>query len=495
MTDVLIATSREAPPELVTPLAAALAARDLQIKTVDLGRMGETGSRLGRVVQALIGEAEAGRLLRELAASQPRVAVAMDPGALAALVLARDRRVSPTPAVGVVPDLAPGRRWAVNADRLAVLDDEAAVALSDLGVDGARVEVVGPIVPRALHEATREPRENVRAEYKLPAGAHVVLVDCRGLSLEQLAQLTLQMSLVGKPVHVLFDAGGDADAAAQVRRQVPSLGIKGKLFGDTPNAPRLWRAADVVVAKASPRSLHAARALGATFVALEPEGERQVAEARALAERGLGAVAEKIVFVAGAVEAVLGRKPAVAAGDGAEAAAEMIAGVVAHKDEVLAETFAAAPDEQEPQVASAAGDLEDLDDFGLGDAEPARPVTSPAEEKLRKEAADMRAEAERWEQRRALAEAKGDRALAEQAAREADRKRARMHAALESLAKAAARGDGARAAHREDPLEALRRKARAASPEPVARSLDDELAALKSKMKTGPGSGPGKGRP
>jgi UDP-N-acetylglucosamine:LPS N-acetylglucosamine transferase len=490
MTDVLLATSRDTPPEIVTPLAAALSARDLQVKTVDLGRVGETGSRLGRVVQALIGEVEAGRLLRELAASQPRVAVALDPGALAALVLARDRRVAATPAVGVVPDLAPGRRWAVNADRFAVIDDEAAVALSDLGVDGARVVVIGPIVPRAIHEAAAEPRGAIRREYKLPEAGPVALVDCRGFELEALAQVTLQMSLLSRAAHVLFDAGGDAEAAAQVRRQVPGLGIKGKLFGETPNAPRLWRAADLVVARPTSRALHAARALGAVVIAVEPEGERQLADARALVERGLGLVAEKVVFVSGAVDAALGKRQVSPAGaDGAAEAAELVAQVAAHKDEVLAETFASAAGPDEP--VEAAGDLEDLGDLGFGDDAPAPPPrVSAAEERLRKELADARAEAERWERRRALAEAQGDRALAAQAAREADRKRARMHEALESLKRMAARGGAA--APPEDPLEALRRKARATPAEPAPKSLDDELAALKSKMRTGPGTGKGR---
>src|SRR5215470_2691808 len=212
--DVLIATSRDAPSELVTPVAAALAADELDVHSVDLGRVGESGSRL----------------VRELATGKPRVAVAFDAGALAALVVARDRKVSATAVVAVVPELAPGRAWAVDADRYAVVDDEAAVALADHGVDGARVSVVGPLVPRALHDAARADKAATRAEFKLPADAKVVLVDTRGLALETLAQLTLQLSLASRPIYVLFDAATSTDAASQVRRQVPTLGIKGKLF-------------------------------------------------------------------------------------------------------------------------------------------------------------------------------------------------------------------------------------------------------------------------
>src|SRR5215468_1868955 len=95
--DVLIATSRDAPGELVTPVAAALA-----VHSVDLGRVGESTSRLGRVARALLGEAEAGRLVRELATGKPRVGVAFDAGAAAALVVARDRKVSATAVIAVV---------------------------------------------------------------------------------------------------------------------------------------------------------------------------------------------------------------------------------------------------------------------------------------------------------------------------------------------------------------------------------------------------------
>jgi UDP-N-acetylglucosamine:LPS N-acetylglucosamine transferase len=482
--DVLVATSRDTPAELATPVVAAIEARDLGVGRVDLGRVGETGSRLGRVVQALIGEAEAGRLLRELKAGAPRVAVAFDPGALAALVLARDRGVARTAVIAVVPELTPGKGWAVNADRYVVLDDEAAVALADHGVDGARVTVTGPIVPRALFEAAERPRAELRRELKVPEAGPVALVDTRGLSLEALAQLTLQLSLLARPVHILFDAAASADAAAQLRRQVPPLGIKGKLFGDTPSAPRLWRCADVIIARPTARAIHAAAAVDAGLVALEPDGARQEADVRGLIERHAGAAATRILFVSAALEPLLGRKGRGATPpDGASETAELVALVAAHHEDVLAETASSAP----PAAATdeeRAADVEELDGLDLGDAAgpeaPRRPAppsgaSDPKRARLEREVAEMRLEAERWEQRRVLAEAKGDRALAEQAAREADRKRARMHAALADLARAAAAPPPP-----EDPLAALKRRAAQAG----VKSLEDELAALKAKIGT-----------
>src|SRR5215468_4139990 len=335
--DVLIATSRDAPGELVTPVAAALAADELDVHSVDLGRVGESTSRLGRVARALLGEAEAGRLVRELATGKPRVGVAFDAGAAAALVVARDRKVSATAVVA---------------------------ALTDLGVDGARVTVVGPLVPRALHDAARADKAATRAEFKLPADAKVVLVDTRGLALETLAQLTLQLSLASRPIYVLFDAATSTDAAAQVRRQVPTLGIKGKLFGDTPNASKLWRCADVVLGRPTARAIHAALAIDAGFVALQPEGAHEDAEVRALVDRRLGAGVSQVLFAGNALEPLLARRTGKPPADGAGEVAELVAMVAAHHEEVLAETAAAAAERAAAAASDepeGAGDVEDLD--------------------------------------------------------------------------------------------------------------------------------------
>jgi hypothetical protein len=478
--DVLLATSRDAPAELVTPVAAALAAADVEVGSVDLGRVGQTGSRLGRVVQALLGEAEAGRLVRELAQHRPRVAVAFDPGAAAALVVARDRRVAETAVVAVVPDVAPSKAWAIDADRYAVLDDEAAVTLADLGVDGARVQVTGPIVPRALHEAGRLTRAEARAEYKLAADARVVLVDTRGLDLETLGQLTLQLSLVGRPIHVLFDAGTSAEIAAQLRRQVPTLGLKGKLFGDTPNAGRLWRCADVVIARPTPRAVHAALAIDAALLGLSPEGARQEADTRALLERGAGAGVPQVLFVGGALEPLLGRhRGGRAPLDGASETAELVRTVAAQHLEVLAESAearAAARAAAERGDDAGAGDLEDLGDLDdLNDVGSVDPRAGAQRARLEREAAEARVEADKWEQRRAAAERRGERALAEQAGREADRKRARMHAALAELSR---QGGPPPPVVEDDPLAAFKRKVGGAA---AARTVEDELSALKAR--------------
>jgi UDP-N-acetylglucosamine:LPS N-acetylglucosamine transferase len=498
----LAAESRAAPVELTRAVVAALGADEVTVTRVDLGKMGTTGSRLGRVVQALIGEVEAGRLLREAKSVVPDVAIAFDPGALAALALIRERNVAETAVVGVVPELAPDRAWGSAADRYLAIDDEAAVLLEDHGVDGARVLVVGPIVPHAVAEAATQDRAALRTEHKVPSDVPVVVVDAAGLEADTVGQLLLQLSLLGRGVFVLFDTGSNVAAADVVRRQVPTYGIRGKLFGDTPRAPRLWRTADLVLARPTAKAIHAALALGCPLIALEPKGDAEQREANALVERGLGAVATQLVFVSSALEPYLkqprrlaeqaARVAALARGDGAARVARIVVDVAKRKQQVIEESAAYAPppsvDEEQapPPSRGAAGEVEDLDDlseiFGAAESPNAGRRAANAEARLRKEVEDARNEAARWDERAALARAKGDRSLTEQATREAERKRARMHAALEELARLERQPSVPKPP--EDPLAAFKKKMASSGTAP--KSPEDELAALKRKMQDGP---------
>src|SRR5690606_12315122 len=121
--------------------------------------------------RALVGELAERRLLRELEERPPDVAVAFDPGSAAELSAARDESTSPAPVVAVVPELDPkGDEWAgAAADRYLTVDDLAAVALADSGVEGERVLPVGPFCPLPYAAAGREARGPLRARFKLPA--------------------------------------------------------------------------------------------------------------------------------------------------------------------------------------------------------------------------------------------------------------------------------------------------------------------------------------
>lgn len=532
---VLVATSQGAPAAIVSPVAAALRALDLEVARLDFGRVSAGSGAVGRVVQAILGEVEGRRLERELVTMRPDVAVAFDPGATEVLVSARDRALAAgahaVPVVAVVPDLAPRAAFACEADRYAVVDDEAAVALADLGVDGARIDVVGAIVPRAFFNAGQEERGAARAAFALPADAPVILVEAAGMGGDTLSQIAVQLALSRKEAFVLFDVGADADVAAQLRRQVPGLGLRAKMFGaQTADAPRLWRTADLVLARPHAGAVHAALAVGAAIAVFDPQGEREVGEAQALVDRGAGVLASRALLLAAVLEPwlqdpqALRQAGAAAAArgrhDGAALVAELVRGVGAERLAVLEETResararAAANTKAGAREAAAVArayappsGLEDLSGEDLmggtetspvagsgrpvagGPAAPRAPGPDPRlldrlaaelaarEARARRELEQARADAERWEERRALAEARGDGVLAAEAARQADRKRARMHAVLAELAHLAAeraRTEAHRSPDVDDMLEALKRRA--------TRTLDDELAELKKKM-------------
>jgi hypothetical protein len=544
---VLIVTSAGAPSAAVVPVLAAIEAAGMRVRAIDVGAAGGGGAGVAdRVRRALLGENAERRLRKELELSPPDAAVVFDPHAALALTVARDQVANPAPVIAVVGELEPAEAWAqTDADRFVAVDDLAAVALADAGVEGERILVVGAIGERAFAEAAREDRGVLRARFKL--AGKVALVEVAGLGPELTGQLALQLSLLdgGDAITWLFDAAGDVDAAAVLRRQVPTLGLRGKLFGATADAALLWRAADVIVAR--PRSETVARVLlvGGKLVALVDDNIAGSARAAAALEARQRATAAKgLLLLASALDAAFAGAPPVPTSDGGDNIADIVAAVAGDKRGVIDERRAAAQAATRDRVraasaaASAAaqttampGELEDLG----GPPPPASASVPDAAELAR-----LRAEVQRrvGEMTRSMAAARDLAAkLAEDAAaarakdptdasgeaaqieRRADAERARMHAMLAELAnldrelkelerasKAAA--ESARAAPPppassssgrgkpttiDDALDALKRKAQAAPgaapPPPRAQArkpppttVDDELAALKQKM-------------
>ena len=491
---VLVVTSAGAPPSVVTPVLAALEAHGLYVRAIDVGRVGtRSPGAAWRVLRAIVGELAERRLLRELESNPPEVALAFDPASAAALAAARDGSTAPSPVVAVVPELNPGgEEWAVaGADRYLTVDDAAAVALADAGVDGGRVLPVGPFCPLPYARAGREARASLRTRFKLPAagsGTKVVLVEVAGLGHETTSQLALQLSLTSQKAVYLFAAGDDAEAATALRRQVPTLGLKAKLFGHTADAPLLWRAADVVVARPRPGTVARVMAVGARMVALSPDEEGGGTLVDALAARGLGVAAPGPLFVSTALDSLLVAGAAngdVEGEDGAANTADVVWVVGAARREIIAEArsaersrtservhaAASAASAAERQTA-AAGDLEDLgwggddggDVAGGGAGRASPPMPDRAEiERLRRDIevrtaraqrtiGDAQQSAARWQKKAEEARRQGSEALAREAERNADLERARMHAALAEMAELTAE------------KEALDRAARVAPP-------------------------------
>ncbi len=313
---VLVVTSAGAPSAVVTPVLAALDAHGLVVRAIDVGRVGARASGAAwRMLRAIIGELAERRLLREMDQHPPDVAIAFDPASAAALSAVRDQAEAPAPVVAVVPELEPdGEEWGeAGADRYLTVDDHAAVALADGGIPGERVLPVGPFCPLPYAEAGRETRADLRARFKLPTQDPVVLVEVGGLGYETTSQLALQLSLAGQRASYLFAAGDDAEAATALRRQVPTLGLRAKLFGHTTDAPLLWRAADVVVARPRPQTVAKAMAVGARMVAFAPDDGSGKALVAGLEARGQGLGAQGALFVSSALRLLAGRRRA--AGD------------------------------------------------------------------------------------------------------------------------------------------------------------------------------------
>lgn len=459
---VLLVTSAGAPPSAVVPVLAAIEAAGMRVRALDIGAAGGGGSGVtDRVRRALLGEGAERKLRRELEHSPPDVAVVFDPHAALALTVARDQVTQPVPVVAVVGELDPADAWAhTAADRFMAVDDIAAVALADAGVEGDRILVVGAIGERTFAEAGGVERAALRTRFKFGAATKLALVEVAGLGADATSQLALQLSLIeaAEPITFLFDAGSDLDAAGVLRRQVPNLGLSAKLFGATNDAPLLWRVADVVIARPRPQVIARVQLVGGKLVALvDDHAEGSAALADAFERRRQAVAARDLMMLSSAVESALRAAPPRAMSDGADCIADIVAAVAADKRAIIDERRAALHAQTHARVKTARnaaqaaaavaampGDLEDLSSGAASDA--ARQAPDKAElERLRTEVArrvaDMtqsmvaaRAAAGELGERANAALSRGDADAAAQLNREADAERARMHWMLAELA-------------------------------------------------------------
>ncbi|MEZ4362371.1 MAG: hypothetical protein R3B48_19435 [Kofleriaceae bacterium] len=523
---VLLVTSSGAPAHAVVPVLAAAEARGLRVRAIDLGGVGGGGSSVtDRVRRALLGEGAERRLRKELEQSPPDVAVVFDPHAAQALTVARDEVAHPAPVVAVVAELEPVAPWAqTDADRFLCVDDLAAVALAEHGVEPDRILVTGAFGEHAFWQAAQ--RDRAAARQRFGFSGPVVLVEVSGMGAELTNQLAMQLSLLDAHDRTmfLFDAAGDLDAAAALRRSVPSLGLRAKLFGATADAAELWRAADAVIARPRPQAAARVMLLGARLVAVVDDSVAGLAAAAAALElRKLALPARGLLLLTSALTAAL-QQPASAApcDDGAALAAEVLAVLAADRRAVIEERRAAsaaatrdriraasAAATQATRVAAMPGDLEDLS----GDAAPDAAAEAPrsidvaalqaegrrrlAELTQAMMAAQRAADAAATEA--AAEKARGDSAAATASGRRAEAERARMHSLLaemstlqqelkelDRVAAAAPSGRGASAA-----------TGAKAAPQARKSSVDDLLADLKHRVGEAPPSAgrPGAGRP
>ncbi len=461
---VLLVTSVGSSPAVVTPMLAALEVTEMRVRAIDVGRAGSRSQgAVERMMRALTGELSERRLMKELESNPPDVIVAFDPGAAQALTVARDGANKPVPVVAVIDELAPARDWsATDVDRFLVVDDEAAVALADHGIDGERIMTMGPFCPHPYAVAGRLSRASLRSRFKLP-DVPVIVVEVAGLGYEETSQIALQLSLTESEPVYLFDAGNDHEAATALRRQVPTLGMKAKLFGRSQDAAHYWRAADVVVARPSAQAVARALAVGARFVSFMPDDAGAISRAKALEQRHIGVQAQNALLISSALEAVLrvgARSDSLIGTDGVANAADVVAIVGEQKHAVMDERLAAARAETSARVSAAAsaaaaaaratapaGELEDLGGFagapsspppaqGIPDLSDFARLRAELDTRMKQVSRTMfasREAAEKWDQRRLKADEKGDPELSRQASERAEVERERMHAALRDM--------------------------------------------------------------
>ena len=186
-TQVLIVTSSGAPASSVVPVLAAIEAAGMRVRAIDVGNAGGGGGGVAdRVRRAILGEGAERRLKRELELTPPDAAVVFDPHAAVALTVARDHvepTISAAPVIGVVGELDPAAAWAnTGCDRYVAVDELAAVALADAGVEGDRILVVGAIGERIFADAGAHDRTTLRTRFKL--SGKTALVEVAGLGAE-----------------------------------------------------------------------------------------------------------------------------------------------------------------------------------------------------------------------------------------------------------------------------------------------------------------------
>ena len=523
---VLIVTSAGAPSSAVVPVLAAIEAAGIRVRAIDVGAAGGGGSGVAdRVLRALLGEGAERRLRKELEASPPDAAVVFDPHSALALTVARDQVQNPAPVIAVVGELDPAAEWAqTDADRFVAVDELAAVALADAGVEGERILVVGAIGERGFADAGQADRGALRTRFKL--SGKVALVEVSGLGPELTGQLALQLSLLdgGDAITWLFDAAGDVEAAAVLRRQVPTLGLRGKLFGATADAALLWRAADLIVARPRPEVVSRVLLLGAKLVALVDDNNAGSARAATALEARRRAVAAKgLLLLGSALDSAFGGTPQPPTSDGGDNIADIVAAVAADKRGIIDERRVAAHAVTRDRVraASAAASAAaattampgELEDLGAAPADAPAPPDAAEVARLRTEVqrrvveltrsmATARDLAAKLADEAKAAAAPGTPEAADEAAqldRRADAERAKMHALLAELATLdselreleRASKAAAEAAKNAPPASSSSPGSARSSAGAAAPSLDDALDALKRRAAERPASGPG----
>lgn len=508
---VLVVTSALAPTHSVMCVVAALHCRDVELLVIDSGvKKDSWEGAIEQVFRTLVGDSPKKKIHNVSRKFSPDVVICFEPTS-GQLLTEQRTQGGGAPVIGVVsgPEVHP--HWSrCPADRFVVADDLAAIQLEDSGVDGHRIIPIGYFCEVEFSEWGKKPKASVKQRFSVSGRVVVVEVDRFGF--EQTSSLVNQLGLIGNSnVTYLFDAGKDKDAATALRARVPATGLKAKLFGATGNTPAYWRSADVIVARPTLEAISRANVVGAKFVALMPESERQRRLSAAACQRNHTALAATFLMIPTAIEQVAKVRRG-SSRDAAGNLADIAWQLGQERNAVLEERRSQQREDSERKVAdskfakkqlermtAAAGDLEDLGGGGGPSSADFTADTGLGQElRLKKQQLETTIEdaqrmAGQWDRQASAAKKSGKTALEKRSIRNAESERARMHAALAEMAvlmgeleklqsKKGASSSRSRPSTRRSPVESvdatLKKMKRKKS-----KSVDDELAALKRRAK------------
>jgi len=466
------ATTRRGASSVGRTLAGHLRIRPHELDVVELDLPEElTGQSLVRAltswtgiqVESTVLASRGWPLLEErLAGRRPRVVVALDPAAAAAVdSWRRDGKII-APLVGVTMGLRLEPGWGKTAvDRLAVADQRQGKTALALGLPPECIVPAGVPVCGGFSSVSPDDKRALRRKFKLPEEGRVLLVVTDGLEAE-LTGVLFQLGLVvdgagqadpAKACTLMFDVARDEGSADLLRRRAGVYGVEARMFGKVEEAGELWAASDMVLARPHLYVEQRAVALRLPFVHLLPEGVVEEETARVYAEREVGRLVTNVAGLAAEVEMQLAsledarvRLGQISRRGAAGDVARLIAQVAANADQVLQEIRKAAPgtSTEAPPPAKPGEPLEVIGAPGPASSGAANRETlladlEAASAEANRQVSEHQAKVDLWNRRAALAADKGARDLEIEARRLADEHRAAMHRALAELGRVAER--------------------------------------------------------
>jgi processive 1,2-diacylglycerol beta-glucosyltransferase len=250
------------------------------------------------------------------------------------------------PVVAIVTDFAVHGFWIhPNIDRYVVADESLREVLTARGVARERISTTGiPVLPEFAPGS--ESCAALRERLDLPSDRSIALLMGGGLGIAPLERMLSALTAVRAPLAAVVMAGRNARIERRLMRAAESVPYPVRALRFVENVYDYMHAADVLVTK--PGGLSTAEALVAQvpMVLCKPLPGQEERNARVLVHAGAALRTRNVDELPAAIDAVLSepvrRELLVAAArrlgrpDAARAAADMIAGLVKERKDIVA---------------------------------------------------------------------------------------------------------------------------------------------------------------